>query len=149
MLRWYDSISPWRIQSNVQRKLGSVDNREWTNSLLLDYLPIKPMHIQQLFILWIVILIIHSNKFFGYKKVFFLIIMIQKWEQYYKLWSIINVTLFHFIHLLLLLNIIKNYRCEQIISFVYYFQITWMVDWTGYLNELKISWNAKHASTHH
>ena len=64
MLRWYDSISPWRIQSNVQRKLGSVDNREWTNSLLLDYLPIKPMHIQRMFILWIVITIIHSNKFF-------------------------------------------------------------------------------------
>ena len=32
---------------------------------------------------------------------------------------------------------------------VYYLQISWMVDWTENLNELKISWNVKHVSSHH
>ena len=31
---------------------------------------------------------------------------------------------------------------------MYYFHISWMVDCTEYLNELLISWNVKHASTH-
>ena len=57
--------------------------------------------------------------------------------------------IFHSIHLLLLLNFIKDCRCEQIIMYVYYLQISWMVDWTEYLNELKISRNTKHASSHH
>ena len=74
--------------------------------------------------------------------------MVHKWEQYCYLWNIINVTRFNSIHLLLLLIILRDYRYEQIISFVYYFQISWMVDWTKYLNELQISWNAKHAFTH-
>ena len=80
---------------------------------------------------------------------FCLIIVVHKWEQYYNLWSITNITLFTSIHLLFLLSIIKDYRCERIIMLVYYFQISWMVDWTEYLNELQILRNVKHASTHH
>ena len=80
---------------------------------------------------------------------FCLIIVVHKWEQYYNLWSITNITLFTSIHLLFLLSIIKDYRCEEIIMFVYYLHISWMVDWTEYLNELKISRNTKHAFTHH
>ena len=79
---------------------------------------------------------------------FCLIIVVHKWEQYYNLWSITNITLFTSIHLLFLLSIIKDYRCERIIMFVYYLQISWMVDWTENLNKLKISRNVKHASTH-
>ena len=130
MLRWCDSIPPWRISKNVQRKLGSVDNQEWTNSLLLDYLPNKPMHIQRMFILLIVIkIIIHSNKFFCLQNSVLPDNHGSQWEQYYNLWSIINITFFHSIHLLLLFNFIKDYRCEQIIMLVYYLQISWMVDW--------------------
>ena len=33
--------------------------------------------------------------------------------------------------------------------FVYYLHISWVVDWTEYLNELKISRNTKHSSSHH
>ena len=80
---------------------------------------------------------------------FCLIIVVHKWEQYYNLWSITNVTSSNSIHIPLLLSIIKDYRCEEIIMFVYYLHISWMVDWTEYLNELKISRNTKHAFTHH
>ena len=104
---------------------------------------------QQMSILWMVILIILTNKWFRSQIVFCLITIAHKWEQYYNLWSIINITFFYSIHLLLLLNFIKDCRCEQIIMFVYYLHISWMVDWTEYLNELKISRNTKHASTHH
>ena len=148
MQRRYDSIYPWRISKKVQRKLGSVDNQEWTNSILLDYLPNKPMHIQQN------AHFVNSQTNIPFQQVllvtifFFVIIMVHKWKQYYNRLGIINVTFFHSIHLLLLLNIIKNYRCEQIIMFVFYFHISWMVDWSGYLNELQMSRNAKHASTH-
>ena len=55
----------------------------------------------------------------------------------------------HLYSFLLLLNIIKDYRCEQIIMFVYYLQISWMFDWIICLNELKISRNAKHTSPYH
>ena len=75
--------------------------------------------------------------------------MVHKWKQYYNRLGIINVPFFHSIHIPLLLSIIKDYRCEQIIVLVYYFHISWMVDWIICLNELQISRNAKHAFTHH
>ena len=95
MQRWYDSISPWRMQSNVQRSLRFIDNREWANSLLLDYLSSKPMHMQQLSILWIVIIIIiHSKKWLRLQNSVLPDKHGTQWEQYHNLWSIINITFF-------------------------------------------------------